>query len=149
MNIPNNNSLKEQIKVIVSICEELAEDYGDDASWFNPPATEEEISKWEEEKGIVIPDSYKEWLRFSNGSQLLSNSAKFSSLNGMVVNAEEKYLEDFVIIGHLCGDGELLCFSKSTLLFASFLNGKRWSEYEKFDDYLNHFIELRGLGDVL
>ena len=59
MNIPNN-SLTEEIRDIVELCEELAPEYGSDASWFLAPASESEISKWECKNNVSIPESYKE-----------------------------------------------------------------------------------------
>ena len=62
MNIPNipNNSMTEEIKEIIALCEELEAEYGKDASWFSDSASEIEITKWECENKIIIPESYKE-----------------------------------------------------------------------------------------
>ena len=70
-NIPNN-SLTEEIKEIVSLCQQLEDRYD---SYFNPPASEEEIIAWENEHGITIPETYKDWLRFSNGSEIIMTPA--------------------------------------------------------------------------
>ena len=40
----SNNSLMEKIKELVRLCEQIASDYGDDASWFKQPASDEMIS---------------------------------------------------------------------------------------------------------
>lgn len=37
---------------------------------FNSPATQSEIQRCEEELGFILPDSYKEFLKFSNGANL-------------------------------------------------------------------------------
>lgn len=37
---------------------------------FNPPATQGDIHRCEEELGLVLPNSYKEFLRVSNGAHL-------------------------------------------------------------------------------
>ena len=140
MNIPNNNSLKEQIKEIVSICEELAKDYGDDASWFNPPATEGEISKWEEKNGVIIPESYKDWLRFANGAQIRMSLAEFYEINKI----ELEYSgipKDYIVIGSLIGDGELLCFSKSTGKFIRYFE-KQIDEAESFTEIIYEIIRM-------
>ena len=112
MKIPNN-SLTEEITEIARLCEELSEDYGDDASWFDPPATEEEIAKWEEENGIRIPESYKDWLRFTDSCQILNTLARLYGVREMEVNSKD-CPEDCVLIGDIIGDGERLCFSKVT-----------------------------------
>jgi hypothetical protein len=47
MKVPKipNNSLTEEIKEIVSLCEQLAPEYGEKVSWFLPPESDEEITK--------------------------------------------------------------------------------------------------------
>ena len=59
MNIPNipNNSITEEIKEIIALCEELEAEYGKDASWFSDPVSETEIAKWERENKMIIPES--------------------------------------------------------------------------------------------
>ena len=57
MNIPNN-SLKEEIMEIVALCETLETEYGNDASCFDPPASENEIAEWERRHKTTIPKSY-------------------------------------------------------------------------------------------
>ena len=53
MNIPHN-SLMEKIKELVCLCEQIASDYGDDASWFKQPASDEMISNWENKHNVFI-----------------------------------------------------------------------------------------------
>ncbi|MBE9006120.1 SMI1/KNR4 family protein [Fortiea sp. LEGE XX443] len=40
---------------------------------FNSPANQGEIQRCEEELGFILPDSYKEFLKFSNGANLFCN----------------------------------------------------------------------------
>ena len=58
-----NNSLKEEIERLLEFCKKERLELGD--SYFGAPIDEDEISSWERETGITIPESYKEWLRFS------------------------------------------------------------------------------------
>ncbi len=37
---------------------------------FNPPASQADIKRCEEELGFILPNSYKEFLRFSNGANI-------------------------------------------------------------------------------
>ena len=69
MNIPHN-SLMEKIKELVCLCEQIASDYGDDASWFKQPASDEMISNQENRHNVFIPETYKEWLSFTNEAQI-------------------------------------------------------------------------------
>ncbi len=111
MNFPMvpNNSLTEEIKEIVKLCIELDDV---DVSEFNPPAIDEEIKMWEDKNNIILPESYKDWLRFSNGSQILGQLACFYSLN-RIVTSGHGFSDDYAIIASIIGDGEFLCFSKT------------------------------------
>jgi hypothetical protein len=116
------------------------EDMEMNESRFNPPATEDEILNWERTNGITIPESYKEWLRFSNGSQIFGYTARLSSVTGMIVN--EKFLpEDLVIIGDLIGDGELLCFSKTIGKIVRLFEGRR-REFDSFKEIILDVIQM-------
>lgn len=131
----NENSIQEEIKEIVDLCDQLKLEY---KSYFNPPASKEEINEWENKNNIIIPEYYKEWLYFSNGSQILANTARFLGIKEMIVNYKQ-IPEDYVIIGHLVGDGEILCFSKNTGTILSYYNGKSF-EYGNFKKYLKFLI---------
>ena len=137
MNIPNN-SLTEEIKEIVNLCEELKEDYGDDSSWFKPPATDEEIIALEVKHEIKIPESYKDWLRFTDSCQIRNLLARLFGVQEMRVNVEH-YPEDYVIIGSIIGDGEDICFSKTTGEIICFSN-EQIDEYNDFKVFLNNTI---------
>lgn len=41
---------------------------------FNPPATQGDIHRCEEELGFILPNSYKEFLKLSNGAHLFCRS---------------------------------------------------------------------------
>ncbi len=139
MIIPNN-SLAEDIKEIVALCEELAPEYGEDASWFSEPASEDEIIKWERENKISIPESYKEWLVFSNGSYIVNGTAHFLSLK--MFDAHNDYIpDDYVVIGELIGDGELLCFSKITGKIIRYNHGKS-IVYQNFKEIINLILSI-------
>jgi hypothetical protein len=48
---------------------------------FNSPATQDEIRRCEEELGFVLPNSYKEFLKFSNGAHLFcSDQPRFENI---------------------------------------------------------------------
>lgn len=105
-----NNSLTEEIKEIVELSKKLEKEYDFE---YAPPATEEEISAWESEHGITIPETYKDWLRFSNGSVIKNQLAVFWGIK-MIGSSDQFLPNDLVSIGELIGDGEYLCFSKKT-----------------------------------
>jgi hypothetical protein len=107
--IPQNN-LTEQITEIVKLCEQLANKH---YFSFNPPATENDIADWETKNNTKIPEDYKNWLRFSNGSNISSASTEFYGINQIEVY-NPPLIEDYMVIGSIVGDGEMICFSKST-----------------------------------
>lgn len=139
MNIPNNG-IAEEIKEIVALCDELEEEYGKEASWFSDPASETEIAKWERENKIIIPEQYKEWLMFSNDSQILNNTARFFGLK-MIGIYDDYVPNDYVVIGELIGDGEFLCFSKTTNKIIRYNHGKS-KEYQNFKEILNLILNI-------
>ncbi len=139
MNIPNN-SLTEEIKEIVALCEELTPEYGDDSSYFSAPVVEDEIIKWESENKTTIPESYKEWLMFSNGSRIINDTANFYAVK--MFDTQCDYVpNDYVVIGELIGDGELLCFSKTTGKIIRYNHGKS-IEYQSFKEVLNLILNI-------
>lgn len=73
------------------------------------PTSLSKINEWEKKYNLVLPESYTDWLVFSNGSVLRGTLAEIYSLDNIIVNPD-----DYVIIGSLAGDGELICFSKET-----------------------------------
>lgn len=135
--IPENNNLKKEIKEIVKLCEKAVSEYGAKASFFNEGASEEEMKQWEEKNGIRIPESYKEWLRFSADCQIRQNLAGF-----YFPRFSEIVPSELVIIGWLIGDGELLCFSKENGNFIRWFEGKVNDEFEDFRDMLKEIIRM-------
>ncbi len=67
MNIPNN-TLTERIKKYFEIINQIGSSRC--KSELFPPKTLSQISEFELNNNIHIPDSYKEWLTFSNGGRL-------------------------------------------------------------------------------
>lgn len=146
MRIPENNSLKNEIEEIVELCEKAVPEYGEKASYFGTGASEQEMEEWETKNGVKIPESYREWLRFSANCQIRQTLASFCApgyFNSEIVP------QDLVVIGHLIGDGEVLCFSKASGNFVRYFEGKVEEEFEDFREMLNEIIRmLRGRRSV-
>lgn len=105
-----NNSLTDEIKEIVRLSQQLEDDYDFE---YDPPITEEELTLWENKHKIIIPESVKDWLRFSGYSNICSELVIIKGVNSFEVECE-LISSDLVIIGEVIGDGEFLCFSKKT-----------------------------------
>lgn len=98
-----NSSIKDEIQEILAIRDELLEE----EFVFYAPISDIEINKWEERNKIIIPEEYKDWLRFSDGAKLEGEFAKFLGLNQLVINMTD-YKKPLVIIGNLVGDGDIM-----------------------------------------
>ena len=133
MRIPENNSLKTEIEEILKLCKESEAEYGEKASYFNEPVSEQEMTEWEEANGVKIPESYKEWLRFTEKCRIVSNTATFWGPKEFHSNFVP---EDLVVIGEMVGDGEVVCFSKSSGEFVRFFEGRENGIYKEFNSFL-------------
>ena len=80
-----NNSLTEEITQIVELSKKLEENY---FFKYYPPTTEEELSSWEKENSIKIPESLKDWLRFSSYSNICSELAIIKGVKAFKIDCE-------------------------------------------------------------
>lgn len=80
-----------------------------------------------------IPEDYKEWLRLTKTCQICSTIASliFPQMN------QPDFLPDvYVLIGYVVGDGEVLCFSKSTGRYITYFEGEVNRRYDDFREFL-------------
>lgn len=136
-----NNSLTNEINQIVELAKALHETR---RFVFNHSASKNEIEKWEENNSIKLPQTYIDWLEFSNGSVLRGTFAEIYGLDKIIVKSE--YFPDgHVIIGSLTGEGELICFSKET--GEIFINDHDdIIDYDDFNELLEGIIEdIKGM----
>ncbi len=145
-NIPEtaNEELRKVIEELIYISK-MADTTGeiDLRFTFNNPATEDEIIEFEKEIDVSFTDDYKDFLRFSNGSNLCSYKALFYNLHEMISIEKKGKVSDFpkgyVIIGGLIGDGEVVCFDKKTKKYVRFFDGSE-TEFNSFTDFLVDFV---------
>lgn len=136
MRVPENNSLKAEIEEILKLCDE-AEEKGEGSSYFKEPVSEEEMTQWEEANGVKIPESYKEWLRFTGKCRIVSNTATFW---GPKEFHSDYVPEELVVIGEMVGDGEVVCFSKETGEFVEYFEGRAHGTYGDFNGVLKEIL---------
>jgi len=111
------NSLTDRIKKLIELSEQVAENNFEGAFKFEGPISEKEIEAWENSHGIKIPESYKDWLRFSKSSEIDRGGAIFYEPNDFVTdNAQKAYdvPDECVVIGELGGWGVSVCFYAKT-----------------------------------
>lgn len=137
--VPENNSLKTEIKKLLALCKKDEKENKDERrNYFNEPVAEEEMINWEEKNGVKIPESYKEWLRFSGRCRIAGNTATFW---GPSEFHSDYVPEGLVVIGEMIGDGEVVCFSKKEGIFARVSEGNT-EEFDDFEGILKEIIKL-------
>ena len=136
--VPENNSLKKEIRKLLELCKKDEKDNVEKRNYFNAPITEEEMINWEERNRAKIPESYKEWLRFSGKCCIAGNTATFWGPNEFHSDYVPKGL---VVIGEIIGDGEVVCFSKNEGIFVRVFEGKT-TELNDFACVLKEIIKL-------
>lgn len=129
MNNLQENSMKKEFDEIVRLCEEAIPEYGDHASYFLEPATEEEIQEWEKATDVRIPETYREWLKLTKTCQICQTIATYIFPK---LSQPEFIPDDYVVIGYVVGDGEVMCFSKSDGKFITYFEGEVNEEYDDF-----------------
>lgn len=136
MEVPKipNNSLTKEITEVLSWCKKLEPEYGINSFNFEPPASEDSIVEWEARNGIDFPESYKDWLRFSNGYDIIFE--RLSSIKDIIVGNKD-FPADLVIIGFTHDDS--LCFSKSTHEIVRY-GRKETRRYKDFKAFLNETL---------
>ena len=102
---------------------------------FDPPASSDEISKWEKDNNVRIPDMYKNWLMLTRYARIMGGEFELFFPEISTSDKEDVY------IGSLgCGSGDLY-FSKNTGAFYAIGDDKE--EYKDFVDFLAHiYIRL-------
>ena len=140
LSVPENE-LKDVIAELLEYCDEKEEEGELGKTKFSSPVSEKEIEAWEKENGVRIPESYKQWLRFTGDCIIDGTTAEFYSPK----NFRTEYVpEDLVIIGEQTGDGEVVCFVKETGKVVTLFEGEINFEYGTFDEALKEVLSLMG-----
>jgi len=143
-----NNSLKDELEEIVFLAKTAvnSEAYEEELLTFkfNKPATEDELAAFEKELNVEFDEEYKDFLRFSNGAILCFNAAEFYNMDTVISLAkqekEEGFPDDYIIIGEVIGDGEVVCFSKSKRNYISYFGGRE-TDYKNLPEFLDAAIK--------
>ena len=126
-------TLKNEINNIQSI-----DNYLKGIIWFkyNKPATESEIQDLENSFNVTLPQSYKDWLSFSNGSIIYDDYIVLFSITEVKELQIKSFPDDYIIIGKVIGDDEVVCISKTTQKFIRCFEGE-----ERVFNSLNDFLK--------
>ena len=96
---------------------------------FDPPASYEEISDWEKDYNVRIPDMYKSWLMLTKYARIMGGEFE------LFFPEISKHYENAVLIGSIGCSKELL-FSSDTGEIYSIED--EIDEYEDFHDFLTY-----------
>ncbi len=141
-----DNSLSERIRVIIDLCNQLVDDFGEEAFKFSAPISDEEINCWEKENGIQIPSSYKDWLRFTKSAVIRDTTATFYEPKDFIIQNENKSWDvpdECIVIGSIGGWGISVCFNKNTgeLMYIDHGEIKNNLSFGNILDWVIHILE--------
>ena len=121
---------------------------------FLEGATEEQISQFEQEHEVVLPQKYKEWLQYSDGGEffLPAGVQLYGVAHKPLIDIEDddRPNDNYIVIGALASGDPVLC-EKSGEKIAIFDNetGSIDDElvYDDFYALLNDLYDLLGIGE--
>ena len=143
--VPENNSLKKEIKEMLSWLDKKEADNELGRTTFAPACTEEKMAAWESANGIKIPESYKEWLRFTEECTIDGTTAQFFGPD----HFRTDYVpENLIVIGEVVGDGEQVCFDKETGEIVNYFEGSLTKASKNFIDRIQSVNDYLGDGGM-
>lgn len=139
--------MNKRFKKILEYCEKIEEaDY--DSYKICPPASKEEVDKWEEENQVILPVSYKAWLFLANGFEMGSTAEIFPLQR--IEKCSFPEFEDYFVVGEYIGDGSMLLIDRVGNFYEfDHAFGMEEKAFEKFlDDWvIEHLIDnLKEIG---
>lgn len=121
---------------------------------FFEGATEEQIIQFEKDHKIILPEKYKEWLQYSDNSELFLPAGV--QLYGVAhkpvidVNEDDRPNENYIVIGALASGDPVLCEkSGEKISVYDHETGTIDDEliYDDFFAFLNDLYDLLGIGE--
>lgn len=117
-------------------------------------ATEEQITQFEKDHEIELPEKYKEWLRYSDGGELfLPAGVQFYGVaHKPIIDVDENDRPDekYIAIGALASGDPVLCEKSSEKIsIYDHETGSNDDEliYDDFYAFLNDLYDLLGIGE--
>ena len=121
---------------------------------FLDGATEEQITKFEEENEVQLPSKYKEWLLFSDGGEffLPAGVQLYGVAHKPLINIKEDDRPDdsYTVIGVFASGDPVLCQKDSEKIVvydheAGYIDDELI--YEDFFTFLKDLYDLLGIGE--
>lgn len=121
---------------------------------FLEGATEEQISQFEKENEIELPERYKEWLRFSDGGEcFLPAGVQFYGVAHkplIDVNEDDRPDDNYIVIGAIASGDPVLCEQTGEKISISDHETGSIDDELVYDDFfalLNDLYDLLGVGE--
>lgn len=121
---------------------------------FLEGATEEQITQFEKDHEIELPEKYKEWLQYSDGGELfLPAGVQFYGVaHKPIIDVDENDRPDkkYIVIGALASGDPVLCEkSDERISIYDHEAGGIDDEliYDDFHAFLNDLYDLLGIGE--
>ena len=120
---------------------------------FLEGATEKQISQFEKENGLILPEKYKEWLQFSDGGEcFLPAGVQFYGVAHkplIDVNENDRPSDKYIVVGVLSTGDPILCSRDGEQI--SIYNHEAGTIendeiYADFFAFLNNLYDLLGIG---
>ena len=106
---------------------------------FLEGATEEQISHFEKENEVKLPEKYKEWLRFSDGGEcFLPAGVQFYGVAHkplIDVNDNDRPDDNYIVIGALASGDPVLCEKAGDIIAILDKKTKRIDDERSYDDF--------------
>ncbi len=140
--------ISDELKIIIDLLNQQGK------MAFREGATEEQISQFEKENEVKLPEKYKEWLRFSDGGEcFLPAGVQFYGVahKPMIdINEDDRPDDNYIVIGALASGDPVLC-EKAGEKISVFDNETGCIEdelvYDDFFALLNDLYDLLGIGE--
>lgn len=140
--------ISDELKIIIDLLNQQGK------MAFREGATEEQISQFEKENEIKLPEKYKEWLRFSDGGEcFLPAGVQFYGVAHkplVDINEDDRPDDNYFVIGALASGDPVLC-EKAGEKISVFDNETGFIEdelvYDDFFALLNDLYNLLGIGE--
>ena len=140
-------SISHTLTELLDCCEAVSPIIGVDQTEFNDPATEQDIAECENRTGLTLPVKMKEFLQFSNGASLFSNSTTIwetSRIGKYTLDGyDDENAETYLPIGDFIGDGTQFVLNKKTGDIAEWDHETgEVEEYGDFEEFLAMIMDF-------
>ena len=109
---------------------------------FNPPATDEEIEKFEDQTGFILPDDHKEFLKITNGCRLFDDVEYGGEIDLYSLEQITEYNQHY---DEYEGCYDIAYIYQDNIIINSKLVSQNKGNYLFWKGHIEHFHEARPL----